>query len=91
MGTDARVTLTWNAPRGFRMLDLQARSNRPVPVKQATVTVRFKSAAGVTLSQGMGTTDDAGVVTVDGGAAGNPATQVEVEDEHGNVTTAPLS
>jgi neutral ceramidase len=91
MGTNARVTLTWNAPRGWRLLDLDRPSNRPVPVKQSVVTVRFLSSGGSVLATGTGTTDDAGVVTVDGGGPGNPATQVEVEDGHGNVTTAPLS
>jgi len=89
--TGASVHLSFNAPKGYRMLDLALPSNRVVPVRQEAVTVRFKNAAGGVLATATGTTDGGGIATVDGGAAAGTATQVEVEDSHGNVATAPLT
>jgi neutral ceramidase len=88
-GTMAEVHVSLDAPKGYRLLDLVLPSNRVVPLRQEAVTVRFLNGAGVEVGSGTGTTDAAGVVTVDG-AAGT-AVEVEVEDSRGNITTAPLS
>jgi neutral ceramidase len=89
--TGATVTVSFDAPRGYRALSLQMDSNRPVPMRGAQVLVRFRNGAGTTVGSGSGTTDVNGVVTVDGGAGVANAVSVEVEDPNGNTYVAMLN
>jgi neutral ceramidase len=89
--TGASVRVSLHAPKGYRALDLDLPSNRVVPLRGEDVTVRFKNAGGTTLATETATTDASGTVSVDGGTPATNATEVEVEDSHGNVTTAPIT
>jgi hypothetical protein len=83
------VTVSYEAPRGYRALSLTMDSNRPVPMRGAQVLVRFRGVGGVVLGSGSGTTDGNGMVTVDGGST--EAMTVEVVDENLNSYVAPLN
>lgn len=73
-GGMATVTVTAHAANGFRLLDLQTGANRPFPVRNAEVTIRFADASTTTV-----TLDDAGRATF---AA--PAGAITVTDAAGN-------
>jgi neutral ceramidase len=87
-GTVLTVTATLSAPKGFRLLDLEAPSNRPVPLRQQTVTIELL-AADVVLFSGSAETSDTGVVTVDR-AEVTTATSVRITDSSGNTATTAL-
>ena len=88
-GTALTVTATLVAPRGFRLLDLSAPSNRPVPYRAQDVTVELLDGGGAVLDTRAATTSDAGVVSFDDPDVGAAAT-VRVTDRFGNVATAAL-
>ena len=89
--TGATVTVSYDAPRGYRALSLHMDSNRPVPVRGANVLVRFLGIGGTFLGSGSGTTDGNGMVTVDGGAGATGAVSVEVVDPNMNTFVATLN
>ncbi|MGE0792008.1 MAG: neutral/alkaline non-lysosomal ceramidase N-terminal domain-containing protein [Sandaracinaceae bacterium] len=81
-GADLDVTLTVNAPTGFRVLDLMTVSNGPVPLRSRTVSATVDGGAAMMLD-----TDGDGTVRVPGGAG---ATSIVITDAYGNtVTVAP--
>lgn len=86
-GGNVRTIVSWHAPKGWRLMDMSASSNTPVPVRSQQVTVELLNAAdGVVATQSV-TTDAAGVVQVpDTGAAA----KVRVTDRFGNAATAIL-
>lgn len=77
-GGDLEVTVGFEAPTGFRLLDLEARSNRFVPLRDATVTVSVDGAE-ETLETGAD-----GTLTIAGGAS---ASAITITDEFGNTAT----
>jgi hypothetical protein len=87
-GTVLTLTATLSAPKGFRLLDLQAPSNRPVPLRQQALTIELL-AADTVLFSGAAETSDTGVVTLDR-AEVTTATSVRITDEHGNTATTNL-
>lgn len=81
-GADLQVTLSYPVPTtGYRLLDLVGRSNGPVPLRSATLTVDVD-----------GTTSDIdadadGTITIANGAS---ASTITIQDAYGNaVTLAP--
>ena len=81
------VTVNWNAPKGFRLMDMDLPSNAPVPVRSQTVTVALLDGSNATLSSASVSTDASGKVSVANNAS---ATQVSVTDRFGNVTTVAI-
>jgi neutral ceramidase len=86
VGTAVSARASYHAPRGWRALATNEPSNRPVPLRSQQVTVRCYAGAAL-LDTFTVSTDGAGLVTVDPGAA---STRVEVEDRFGNVASANL-
>ena len=88
--TPARTTgsiktgVTWNAPKGWRLMDLALMSNQPVPLRNQQVSVELLGTAGVTLSTASVNTDSAGSVSVPDNAA---AMMVKITDRFGNSAT----
>ena len=86
-GGNVRVTVNWHAPKGWRLMDMNLRSNQPIPVREQQVTVALLSSADAVLSTATTTTDANGVaqITATGGAA-----KVWVTDRFGNQATVAL-
>ncbi|MBA3460510.1 MAG: hypothetical protein H0T46_11145 [Deltaproteobacteria bacterium] len=82
-----KVVLSWHAPKGWRLMDMSARSNQPVPVRNQQVTVDLLTAADLVVGSSQPTSDAVGSVTINDNAA---ATKVRVTDRFGNSVTAPL-
>ncbi len=80
----ARVDL--HAPKGWRLLDMSARSNQPIAVRSQAVTVELLD-GGTVLSSTATTTDTSGNVQVVDVAL---ASQIRVTDRFGNIATAAL-
>ncbi len=80
-GSDLQVTLTYPVPaEGYRLLDMVGRSNGPVPLRNATLTVVVDGASTSIDS------DENGALVVPGGAGKT----VTITDAYGNtVTLAP--
>jgi neutral ceramidase len=86
-GGQVKVTATWHAPKGWRLMDTAMPSNQPVPVRSQQVTVALLGAGGTVLSSAQVTTDAAGVAQVPDNAS---AQTVRVTDRFGNVATAAI-
>lgn len=80
MANTIRTTIRWHAPKGWRLMDMNLKSNQPVPVRSQAVTIELRT-ANATLSTTPGTTDANGVVDVPDNLA---ATTVRVTDRFGN-------
>jgi hypothetical protein len=81
-----RAKVTWHAAKGWRFMDDNLPSNRPVPVRSQAVTVALLDGNAV-LSSTSEQTDADGFVTVpNNGAAGT----LRVTDRFGNVTSLAL-
>ncbi len=82
-----RVTTSWHAPKGWRLMDMNLRSNQPIPLRQQMVNVELLTASNAVVGQSMTTTDSNGIaqITDTGGAA-----QVKVTDRFGNSLTTAL-
>jgi hypothetical protein len=85
--TTIDTTVTWYAPKGFRLMDMSLMSNQPVPVRSQNVTVALYDVANTQLSSTSVATDANGKVSVGNNAA---ATSVHVTDRFGNTTVAPI-
>jgi hypothetical protein len=83
------ATVTLSAPRGFRLLDLTADSNRGVPLRSQSVTVELLDGGGGTLHSGPATTNDGGTLTLDDADVAT-ATTVRITDVFGNSATQSL-
>jgi neutral ceramidase len=93
-GTATRVaaavsgTIALDAPKGYRLLDMSAPSNRPVPYANQALTLAF-TANGQTLTTSTCTSDASGAWAVN-----NPISQsadhVTITDAHGNSVTLAL-
>ncbi len=82
-----RTTVSWHAPKGWRLMDMQRPSNQPVPVRSQTVTVTLLNGAGVALTSEVVQSDANGVATVtDNGLAA----MVRITDRFGNVATTAI-
>ncbi len=89
-GNVVSATASYDAARGWRLLDTQAPSNRPVPLRTAPVHVVLKAANDVTLLEADVSTDVAGALSVDAGALAADVQRVVVTDRFGNGGSAPL-
>ena len=78
------VGVRWFAPKGWRLMDLAANSNAPVPVRSQAVKVELLDAGNNVLATSTPTTDGSGNVTVTDNAS---ATQVRVTDAYANQGT----
>ena len=87
--TTLTVTATMSAPTGFRLLDLSAPSNRPVPLRAQEVTVELLGAGDAVLDTRTVTTSDAGQASFDAAVVAT-AVAVRVTDRFGNVATDTL-
>jgi hypothetical protein len=86
-GGNVRATVNWHAPKGWRLLDMNLRSNQPIPLRSQMVNVELLTAGNVVVGGGMVTTDANGVAQVTDNVA---ATQVRVTDRFGNSLTTAL-
>jgi hypothetical protein len=84
------VASNWNAPKGYRLMDMNQASNVSVPLRAQSVTVSaFAGAVPVGTAQTM-TTDAQGRVMIDYGAAASTITRVDVTDGFSNTGTSNL-
>ncbi len=81
------VAASWNAPMGWRLMDMTLRSNAPIPVRSQQVTIDLLDASSTMLSTAMVTTDANGAASVPDNAS---ATQVRVTDRFGNIALVAL-
>jgi len=88
-GTTLDLTLTVQAARGFRLLDMDLASNGPVPVRNTAVNIVVTQSAGGDLNLS-GTTDADGKVSVDVGGATAVSVTVTTDDTFNNVGSATL-
>lgn len=85
-GADARVTLSFEQPAGYRLLDMDgAQSNHAVPIRSAAIEAVVTPGSGPARTE-MLATDEDGVVTVPGAAGAT----VTLTDEYGNSATLSL-
>jgi len=82
-GQDIRVTARMHAPKGYRLLDMTAPSNQPVPLRGAVVEVTLAQGSGPDIVAS-GTTDADGVLVVDAGGEAGDIVSAAVSDEFGN-------
>jgi hypothetical protein len=87
MGGNVRATVTWHAPKGWRMMDPALTSNQPVPVRQQQVTIQLFNGVAPLGTATSTTTDGNGVASITDNAAAN---MVRVTDRFGNVHTAAI-
>jgi neutral ceramidase len=88
-GTALTATPSWHAPRGWRLMDLGAPSNRPVPVRSQDVTVELLDGGGGVLDTRTVATTAGGQISFDDADVA-AATTVRVTDRFGNVATDAL-
>jgi neutral ceramidase len=81
------VNVSWNAPKGWRLMDMNLMSNAPIPVRSQAVTIELLDASSAVLATATPTTDANGNASVPDNAS---ATQVRVTDPYGNVATVTL-
>ncbi len=86
-GGNVRVTASWHAPKGWRLMDMDLRSNQPIPLKSQPVNIELLTVANAVVGQANVTTDANGVAQIGDNAA---ATQVRVTDKFGNSLTTAL-
>ena len=84
--TAISARVSYDAPRGWRAMDLELPSNRPVPLRSQEVIVRCYDGLALIETTTLDT-DASGNVTVDPGA---PTTRIEVEDRFGNLASVDL-
>ncbi len=87
-GTMLSATVRLHAPKGFRLLDLTAESNRPVPLRAQEVTVELLTDTTVVDTRTITTAAD-GTLSVDT-AVVSTATSVRITDRFANVATVTL-
>nr|HEX4314880.1 neutral/alkaline non-lysosomal ceramidase N-terminal domain-containing protein [Kofleriaceae bacterium] len=87
-GGTISATVSWHAPKGWRLLDMTAMSNDPVGVASQAMTVSLMGAGGGSaLATSQVTTDASGKISVPDTAG---ATSLQVTDGYGNVVTSSL-
>jgi neutral ceramidase len=87
-GGQILITTRLHAPVGYRLLDMNEPSNRPVPLRNAEVSVRLVQTDGPDIELSATTGGD-GVIAVDPGVP--DVESVEVTDAFGNLGSAPLA
>ncbi len=88
-GQTIRVSAALHAPKGYRLLDMTAPSNQPVPLRGAAVEVTLAQGSGPDIVVS-GTTDGDGVLVVDAGADAGDVVSASVADDFGNSGSASL-
>ena len=78
------LTVALNAPQGYRLMDLELPSNRPVPLRGAAITIVLTHASGPDTELER-TTDAQGQVTFT--APAEAIVSATVTDAHGNQGT----
>jgi hypothetical protein len=81
-GVNLKATASWQAPKGWRLLDMNLPSNLPVPIRGQQVTVTYLGTGAATAPTATATTDTNGDFMVADNAA---ATSISVTDRFGNV------
>jgi neutral ceramidase len=87
VGGNVHASVTWHAPKGWRLMDLGLMSNQPIPVRGQAVTVQLLGPGNVSLATSTANTDANGAASV---ADIVGATTVKITDRFGNTSTAPL-
>ncbi len=88
-GQNIRVTAALHDAKGYRLLDMTAPSNQPVPLRAAAVDVRLHQGTGPDIVTS-GTTDGDGLIIVDAGGEAADIVSAEVTDSSGNTGSASL-
>ena len=87
-GGNVTVTTQWSAPKGWRLMDEQAKSNQPVPLRAQLVTMQLLDVANQAVGAPVQVTTSAAGIATRSDVGG--ATQIRVTDRFGNVAIAPL-
>lgn len=82
-----RANVAWHAPKGWRLMDMNLRSNQPVPVRSQTVTVTLRNLSGISVFSDAVTTDAMGTASVPDNAA---AVTIQIGDRFGNAASASI-
>ncbi|MBA2539709.1 MAG: hypothetical protein H0V17_08755 [Deltaproteobacteria bacterium] len=86
-GGKLRGTAQWHAPKGWRLMDMNLKSNQPIPVRSQLVSVQLIGATGNLGPAAAVTTDANGVAQVDDNVL---ATQIKITDRFGNSSTVAI-
>ncbi len=86
-GGNVRVTSSWHAPKGWRLMDMNLRSNQPVPLRSHIVNLELLNASNGVVGQLMTMTDTNGAAQI---SDNGTATQIRVTDRFGNSLTTAL-
>lgn len=86
-GGNVRVTASWHAPKGWRLLDMSLKSNQPVPIRNQAVTIELLTAGSAVVGSATVMTDASGNVQIGDNVA---ATMVRVTDRFGNSLSTAL-
>ncbi len=84
IGGNIKTTVSWHAPKGWRLMDMSLSSNQPIPVRSQQVTVELMNGNTI-LSTTSVSTDVNGVVQVLNDAA---ATTIRITDRFQNIQSA---
>jgi neutral ceramidase len=86
-GGVVKAQVTWNAPKGWRLMDLQLASNQPVPVRSQPVQVTLLDGVGGTVASMQVTSDANGNAQVPEVAG---ARNLRIADRFGNSSTVAI-
>ena len=89
-GTSIDAALSLHAAKGYRLLDLSANSNAPVPVREGLFNVVLTVSGQADLVVSDVAVDSTGALSVDAAAQAGQVTTITVTDEFGNSGTASL-
>ncbi len=83
-GTTISANTTLHAPQGYRLLDMQAPSNRPVPIRGGVFRVELARNSGAPMVFTNVAVSEQGTLSVDAGGQAGQVTGVTVTDAFGN-------
>ncbi len=84
---NVRVTVSWSAPKGWRLMDPALMSNQPIALREQSVTVELLNAGGTVIGTADVTTNAAGNATIADQAG---AVTARIRDRFGNIATIAL-
>ncbi len=85
-GSVFTATVTLDAPKGYRLLDMSAPSNQPVPVRGGTFHVSLALGAGGPVEMDVAIATD-GTLAIDAAGDADAVTSITVTDPWGNAKT----
>jgi len=89
-GTNITATVRINAPKGYRLLDMEVDSNKPVPVREGLFDVELTLSSGGPRNFDDQAIASDGTLSVDAGSDAANVTHVRVTDAYGNTKNVTL-